>query len=142
MIPHKWLVEAMKLAKVPEKLISAVNCMLSKWSTKLFHRTDKETLETDKIGPPGNRNEEISHLFFVDDLKTFAQDEQHAKLQLDLITTFTNDIGMQFGSDKCAYCNIERGTQKSLGSKFEINVLELMNYNMENFISILGKTRL
>ena len=175
MIPHKWLLEAMKLAKVPEKLISAVNCMLSKWSTKLFLRTDKEILETDtikyhnglpqgdclslmlfilcvnplshllnqlpgyKIGPPGNRNEEISHLFFVDDLKTFAQDEQHTKLQLDLITTVTNDIGMQSGSDKCAYCNIERGTQKSLGSKFEINGLELNELQHGEFYKYLGQ---
>ena len=72
-------------------------------------------------------------------MKTFAQDEQHAKLQLDLITTFTNDIGMQFGSDKCAYCNIERGTQKSLGSKFEINGLELNELQHGEFYKYLGQ---
>ena len=56
-----------------------------------------------KAGPPGKRKNKISHLFFVDDLKTYAQDRQEAKLQFDLITTFTKDINMQFGSDKCAY---------------------------------------
>ena len=44
MIPHKWLLEAMKLAKVPEKLISAVNCMLSKWSTL---SVKKKSVESD-----------------------------------------------------------------------------------------------
>ena len=30
-------------------------------------------------GPPGRRNTKITHLFFVDDLKTCAQDEMGAK---------------------------------------------------------------
>ena len=34
----------------------------------------------------------MSHLFFVDDLKTYAQDSQEAKLEFDLTTIFTNDI--------------------------------------------------
>ena len=62
MIPHKWLLEAMML------FILCVN--------PLSHLLNQ--LPGYKIGPPGNRTEEISHLFFVDDLKTFAQDEQHA----------------------------------------------------------------
>ena len=54
-----------------------------------------------KVGPPGDRKTKLTHLFFVDDLKTYAHDEKEAKMQLDLITTFTSDIGMEFGSDKC-----------------------------------------
>ena len=34
-----------------------------------------------KPGPPGRRNYEISHLFFVDDLKTYATDIMGAKAQ-------------------------------------------------------------
>ena len=60
-------------------------------------------------------------------------------MQLDLITTFTNDIGMPLGSDRCAYCNIERGTQKSLGSKFEINGLELNELQHGEFCKYLGQ---
>ena len=29
--------------------------------------------------------------------------------QLDIVTTFSEDIGMKFGEDKCAYLQIERG---------------------------------
>ena len=57
----------------------------------------------------------ISHLFFVDDLKTYASDKKGAKLQLNLVSQFTRDISVQFGSDKYAYINSERGNQKSLG---------------------------
>ena len=60
-------------------------------------------------GQPGRRNNEVSHLFFVDDLKTYATDIMRAKAQLDLITTFTDDIGMELGNDRCAYIYIERG---------------------------------
>ena len=78
-----------------------------------------------KVRPPGKRKNSISHQFFVDDLKIYAQDIQEAKLQLDLITTFTKDINMQFGSDKYAYIYIERGKKVSLGRKFSINNIEL-----------------
>ena len=78
-----------------------------------------------KIGPPRNRNHKISHLFFVDDLKTYAQDRKVAKLQLDLITTFSNDISMQFGNDKCAYLYIEKGNVKSLGEQLIMNNIRL-----------------
>ena len=78
-----------------------------------------------KAGPPGKRNTTITHLFFVDDLKTYAQDEDGAKQQLDLITVFTADIGMEFGKDKCAYVFIDKGKQKSLGEKFSVEELEL-----------------
>ena len=78
-----------------------------------------------RAGPPGQRNTKITHLFFVDDLKTYAQDINEAKLQLDLVTSFTKDIGMEFGSDRSAYIYIERGQKVSLGENFSINDVEL-----------------
>ena len=78
-----------------------------------------------KIGKPGERNLDISHLFFVDDLKTFAADEKTAKMQLDLITIFSKDIGMEFGADKCAYLRMQKGERATLGTVFEINELQL-----------------
>ena len=32
-----------------------------------------------------------------------------AKQQMDIVTTFSRDINMQFGLEKCVYINIERG---------------------------------
>ena len=92
-----------------------------------------------KVGPPGKGKNSISDLFFVDDLKTYAQDIQEAKLQLDLITTFTKDINMQFGSDKCAYSYIERGKQVSLGRKFSINNIELNQFENGDCYKYLGQ---
>ncbi len=91
-----------------------------------------------KLGKPGERDVNLSHLFFVDDLKTFANDENTAKMQLDLITIFTNDIGMEFGSDKCAYLHIQKGERTTLGSTFEMNGLELSELKEGESYKYLG----
>ena len=44
--------------------------------------------------------ENLSHLFFIDDLKLYAINMDTAKLLL--VTTFTKDVGMSFGKQKCA----------------------------------------
>ena len=92
-----------------------------------------------KVRPPGTCKNSISHLFFVDYLKTYAQDNQEAKLQLDLITTFTKDINKQFGSDKCAYIYIERGKQISLGRKFSIKNIEVNQLENGDCYKYLGQ---
>ena len=61
------------------------------------------------------------NLFFVDDLRLYAAILQQSKLQLDIVTMFSRDIGMAFGEDKCAYVCIERGKKKSLGKSIVMN---------------------
>ena len=67
----------------------------------------------------------ISHPFFVDDLKTYAKDIDDAKIQADMITQFTNDISIEFGTDKCTYLYIENGKMKILGNTIDKNGLHL-----------------
>ena len=55
------------------------------------------------------RKTNITHLLFVDDLKLYATGLNQLKLLLDLVTCFSNDIGMKFGESKCAYMSIDRG---------------------------------
>ena len=50
-----------------------------------------------------------THNFFVDDLKVFAQTFSSIQKQLDIITTFSKDINMNFCEEKCAYMRIEKG---------------------------------
>ena len=92
-----------------------------------------------KAGPPGQRNTKITHLLFVDDLKMYAQDINEAKLQLDLVMSFTKDNGMGFGSDKCAYIYIERGKKVSLGENYSINDVELKELENGEQYKYLGQ---
>ena len=82
------------------------------------------TLNGYQIGKPDSKRTNISHLFFVDNLKTYAQNIREVKQQLDLIATFSKDIKLEFGIDKCSYINIERG-MKSLGVNLCLNDLEI-----------------
>ena len=67
----------------------------------------------------------INHLLFVDDLKLYSRTLDQMKKLLDIITTFTNDIGMIFGEAKCAYICIVRGKKKFLRSSIQINGLTI-----------------
>ena len=44
----------------------------------------------------------------MDDLKTFAKDNQQMDL-LTIVKTFSDDIKMEFGLDKCAKATFKRG---------------------------------
>ena len=59
------------------------------------------------IGSSKDKTSSLTHLVFVDDLKTFASTLKDTLQQLEIITKFSNDIGMSFGSDKCAYVHPE-----------------------------------
>ena len=50
-----------------------------------------------------------THNLFVDDLKLYAQTTNSIKKQLDIITTFSKDIGMTFGEDRCTFMEIHNG---------------------------------
>ena len=51
---------------------------------------------------------EISHLFFIDDLKLYTSSLNKIMKLLDIVTHFTKDVGMKFGESKCVYQWIDR----------------------------------
>ena len=142
-IPHSWLLQALKLAKVPGIIINVIKNLTNAWYTILTLSSETETLSTELIkflkdifqgeGLPvmlfilcliplsfllnkckcysfgTARKLQHTHNFFVDDLKLYSQDLNSIKKQLDIVTTFSRDINMQFGEDKRSYLQIEKG---------------------------------
>ena len=51
----------------------------------------------------------ISHLCYMDDLKTYAKSDSQQAGLLNTVKTFSNDIKMEFGLDKCAKATFKRG---------------------------------
>lgn len=47
------------------------------------------------------KDREISHLWYMDDLKLYSRKEEHLQQLLDAVGRFSTDIRMQFGLDKC-----------------------------------------
>ena len=51
----------------------------------------------------------LNHLFYVDDLKTFAKNESQQEGLLNIVKSFSDDIKMEFGLEKCAKATFKRG---------------------------------
>ena len=58
----------------------------------------------------------INHLFYMDDLKRFAKNDQDLKGLLNTVKEFRNDIGMEFGLDKCGKASFVRGKLQETSS--------------------------
>ena len=97
------------------------------------------TLNSYQIGKPDSKITNISHLFFVDDLKTYAQNIRKAKQQLDLVTTFSKDKNMEFEMNKCSYINIERRKKKSLGVNLCLQDLQISKLESGECYKYLGQ---
>ena len=51
----------------------------------------------------------INHLFYMDDLKLYGKDDSQIEGLLRTVKTFSDDIGMEFGLDKCAKATFKKG---------------------------------
>ena len=81
----------------------------------------------------------IAHNFFVDDLKLYNSTTNEIKKQLDLATRFSQDIGMNFGQDKCAHLVIEKGQIKNNGQHLEINGVKIQQVDEGECYKYLGQ---
>lgn len=66
-------------------------------------------LKATKIGYKITREYYISHLFYVDDIKLYATDEVKLSSLLETTASFSKDIKMEFGIDKCASVIAKKG---------------------------------
>ena len=84
------------------------------------------------------RIKNISHLFFVDDLKLYAISIEKMKQMLETVTQFSNEVGMNFGEAKCAYQSIERGRRKPENESLYVNGLNIQEIKEGDNYRYLG----
>ena len=53
--------------------------------------------------------EKINHLMYMDDIKLFAKNEKKLETLLQTVRIYHQDIGMEFGIDKCAMLVLKTG---------------------------------
>ena len=51
----------------------------------------------------------VNHLLFMDDLRLYGKSEKQVDTLLNTVRVFSQDIGMQFGINKCAVLVLKRG---------------------------------
>ena len=56
----------------------------------------------------------LSHLLYMDDLKLIAKSEEELQKQIQTVKTFSDDINMEFGLEKCAKITFKRGKLTNL----------------------------
>ena len=55
------------------------------------------------------RTEQITHLFYMDDLKLYTKDDNELAELLRIVKGFSDDIGMEFGLSKCVKASFKKG---------------------------------
>ena len=53
--------------------------------------------------------EKINHLMYIDDIKLFAKNEKELKTLIHANRIYSQDIGMEFGIEKCAMLEMKSG---------------------------------
>ena len=71
-------------------------------------------LNNNKQGFQVNKTK-TNHLFYMDDLKLFSKNDSQLNDALTLVKTFSDDIKMEFGLEKCSKITIKHG--KSISSQ-------------------------
>ena len=80
--------------------------------------------------------EKISPLFYMGDLKLYGKNDFELEGLLRTVKTFSDDIGMTFGLDKCAKATFIRRKLKSTSSIYEISTRKLRNWIKKKHINV------
>lgn len=95
-------------------------------------------LTSDDQGYTMHKEHRVSHLLYMDDLKLFAKDDGQLDQELGVVKTFSDDIQMEFGLDKCAKATIKKGKLVS-GPNTKLNdKTEIRNLDQDEVYKYLG----
>ena len=69
------------------------------------------------------RSQEINHLMYMDDIKLFAKNEKELETLIHAVRIYSQDIGMEFGIEKCAIFVMKSG------KRYMTDGMELPNHD-------------
>ena len=85
-----------------------------------------------------NTNAPISNLFYMDDLKLYSKNEQEQVGELKIVKQFSDNIGMEFGLEKCAKASFMKGKLVSTGNIVIDDDTEIQELDQEGVYKYLG----
>ena len=91
-----------------DSLSPLIFCMVLNPLSKELNRTGYGYRMTTGHGETANR-QLISHLLYMDDLKLYGRNSDQLDGLLHTVRTFSDDIQMKFGLDKCAVAHFVNG---------------------------------
>jgi predicted Zn-dependent protease with MMP-like domain len=81
---------------------------------------------------------EISHLFYMDDLKLYARNDDTLKHLLQIFANFSEDICMDLSLEKCAKATLRRGRQIELSNVEICDNVIINDLELEKTYKYLG----
>ena len=138
MVPHSWLEECFRVFGIASNVDNLLVNSMKKWKTDLTFggkslgevKIKRGIFQGDSLSPPlfiialiplsmilrkvsyayeFKSGVKLNHLLFMDDLKLYAKSETGLDSLVQTVHMFSNDIGMEFGVEKCAVMVIRRG---------------------------------
>ena len=137
MVPHSWIIECLGLYGISNRIISFLKRAMTNWNVQLTSCMEslgtvnirRGIFQGDSLSPllfiicmiPVTKvlrkvqigyaldGVKINHLFFMDDLKLFAKNENEIDSLVSTVNLINQDIGMQFGVKKCGVVTMKRG---------------------------------
>ena len=138
MVPHSWLEECFRVFGIASNVDNLLVNSMKKWKTDLTFggkslgevKIKRGIFQGDSLSPllfiialiplsmilrkvsyayEFKSGVKLNHLLFMDDLKLYAKSETGLDSLVQTVHMFSNDIGMEFGVEKCAVMVIRRG---------------------------------
>ena len=139
MIPHSWIMESLELVGVADNVKKLMMNTMGHWTTELTAggtplgkvNIRRGIFQGDTLSPLlfviamipltkmlrkcqqayhlGDKATRDNHLLFMDDLKLYGKNDKELESLVNTVRVFSEDINMEFGIDKCAVINLQRG---------------------------------
>ena len=74
----------------------------------------------------------------MDDLKTYARNDDEQEKLFDTVKAFSDDIKMEFRLDNCAKATFKKGKLTKTSIKFDINTTTIKELEQEESYKYLG----
>ena len=138
MVPHSWLIECLNMFGVAKNAVKFLQATMVNWRTQLVSgssvlgqvRIKRGIFQGDSLSPllfvislipmtlvlrkakagyVTRQGIKINHLMYMDDIKLFAKTETSLNSLVHTVRVVSEDIGMEFGVDKCSTLVTRRG---------------------------------
>ena len=139
MVPHSWIINSRKMYKISHEVIIFIDKTMKTWRVELTAgvrslveiKIQSGIFQDDALSPLlfiiammalnhilrkctagyklSRSQEKINHLMYIDDIKLFAKNEKELETLIDAVRIYSQDIGIEFGIEKCVMLVMKNG---------------------------------
>ena len=116
MVPQSWIINCLKMYKISHEIINFIEKNMKNWRVELT---------------AGGKSLIQRFLKYMDDIKLFAKNEKELETQIPTVRIYSQDVGMEFGIEKCALLVMKSG-KRQLNEGIELSNQDKIRTLAEN----------